>query len=306
LNVATNVKGLYKYYLLFPFATTNNLSQYTTMDLSLGLEGTHVLVTGGAGHIGSTVVKAFLSAGAKVSSLDIAYPQGQQSQSTNQNLQELYADTSSEASLETAWKLAVAAFGAVSTCVALAALDLSVLPHVETAADMTIEQFRRTLDVNVIGTFAVAREWLRGLREHKAFQSQQKLHNVSLIIIGSESGHWGERGNPDYGTSKAAVQYGLLQSLRQDVPRVYEGARVNAVAPGPVNTPRFPQECRDNPGQFYNDCVGTTALKKPVEMEQVAKSIVFLASERWSASVHGQIVNVDSGKVGKIVWEKGE
>jgi NAD(P)-dependent dehydrogenase (short-subunit alcohol dehydrogenase family) len=276
------------------------------MDLSLGLEGTHVLVTGGAGHIGKTVVTAFLSAGAKVSSLDIAYPQGKQGQSTNRNLRELHADTSSEASLETAWQLAIAVFGPVETCVALAALDLSVLPHVETAADMSMEQFRRTLDVNVIGTFAVAREWLRGLRMHKAIKFPRQLRNVSLIIIGSESGHWGERGNPDYGTSKAAVQYGLLQSLRQDVPRVYEGARVNAVAPGPVNTPRFPQECREHPGQFYNDCVGTTALKKPVEMEQVAKSIVFLASDKWSSSIHGQIVNVDSGKLGKIVWEKGE
>jgi NAD(P)-dependent dehydrogenase (short-subunit alcohol dehydrogenase family) len=276
------------------------------MDLSLGLEGTHVLVTGGAGHIGRTVVNAFLSAGAKVTSLDIAYPQDQSSLSTDQNLQEFYADTSLETSLETGWDLAVARFGTVETCVALAALDLSVLPHVESAADMSIEQFKRTLDVNVTGTFAVARQWLRGLRGHTRAGVPQQLHNVSLIMIGSESGHWGERGNPDYGTSKAAVQYGLLQSLRQDVPRVYEGARVNAVAPGPVNTPRFPQECKDNPEQFYNDCVGTTALKKPVEMEQVAKSIVFLASERWSSSVHGQIVNVDSGKLGKIVWEKGE
>jgi NAD(P)-dependent dehydrogenase (short-subunit alcohol dehydrogenase family) len=282
-------------------------SEHPTMDLSLGFEGTHVLVTGGAGHIGRTVVGAFLSAGAKVTSLDIAYPKdGPTSSKAKKNLLEIYADTSSESNLIAAWEIAVAEFGPVETCVALAALDLSVLPHVESATDMSIEQFRRTLDVNVIGTFAVAREWLRGLRQHKLNVDAPQLHNVSLIMIGSESGHWGERGNPDYGTSKAAVQYGLLQSLRQDVPRVYEGARVNAVAPGPVNTPRFPQECSENPEQFYNDCVGTTALKKPVEMEQVAKSILFLASERWTSSVHGQIVNVDSGKLGKIVWEKGE
>jgi NAD(P)-dependent dehydrogenase (short-subunit alcohol dehydrogenase family) len=276
------------------------------MDLSFGLEGTHVLVTGGAGHIGRTVVNAFLSAGARVSSLDIAYPQDQPPPSPITNLQEIYADTSSETSLESGWELAIAGFGTVETCIALAALDLSVLTHVESAADMSIEQFKKTLDVNVTGTFAVARQWLRGLREHTRIKSPQQLHNVSLIMIGSESGHWGERGNPDYGTSKAAVQYGLLQSLRQDVPRVYEGARVNAVAPGAVNTPRFPQECSENPEQYYNDCVGTTALGKPVEMEQVAKSIIFLASEKWSSSVHGQIVNVDSGKLGKIVWEKGE
>jgi len=155
--------------------------------------------------------------------------------------------------------------------------------------------------VNVLGTFSTAREWLRGLRTHKISGNLKKLCNVSLIIIGSESGHWGERTNADYGTSKAAVQYGLLQSLRQDAPQVFEGARVNAVAPGPVNTPRFPEECRQNPSQFYEDCVATTALGKPVEMEQVAKSILFLSSDSFSGNIHGQIINVDSGKLGKLV-----
>jgi NAD(P)-dependent dehydrogenase (short-subunit alcohol dehydrogenase family) len=284
----------------------NHLRTNSKMDLSLALDNDHVLITGGAGHIGRTCVSAFLAAGAKVSSLDIAYPQNQPPSLTTPNLIEIYADTSSESSLEHAWGLAVGYHGTVQTCVALAALDLSVLEHHSSCADMSIEQFRRTLEVNTIGTFTVAREWMRGLRMQKHIKLPRRLRNVSLILIGSESGHWGERGNADYGTSKAAVQYGLLQSLRQDVPRIYDGARVNAVAPGPVNTPRFPEECKQNLEQFYNDCVGTTALRKPVEMDQVAKSILFLASDNWSSNVHGQIVNVDSGKLGKIVWDKSE
>ena len=115
-------------------------------------------------------------------------------------------------------------------------LDLSVLPHHESATDVPLEQFRKTLEVNVLGTFLTARTWLRALREHRDGHQSSMLRNVSLILIGSASGHWGNRGNPDYGTSKAAVQYGLLSSLLQDVPRVYPGARVNAVAPGSVNT----------------------------------------------------------------------
>jgi len=275
------------------------------MDLSFHLEGTHVLVTGGAGHIGRTVVDAFISAGAKVTSLDIAGSAPRTMPSwTTENVLELRADTTNQEGLEEAWKHAVGKFGPVQTCVALAALDLSVLNHFETAADLPIEQFRRTLEVNVLGTFAVAREWLRGLRTYKATANSKTLRNVSLVIVGSESGHWGECGNADYGTSKAAVQYGLLQSLRQDAPKVYEGARVNAVAPGPVNTPRFPKECAENPEQYYEDCVATTALGKPVEMEQVAKSILVLASDAFSGNIHGQIVNVDSGKLGKLVHRK--
>jgi NAD(P)-dependent dehydrogenase (short-subunit alcohol dehydrogenase family) len=277
------------------------------MDLGLELDGTHVLITGGNGMIGQKVVEAFLSAGANVTSIDVSYPPNHEPLRSAYKT-ELHADISSEESLRKAWEYAAKRFGTVQVCVALGALDFSVLPH-ESAVDLSFEQFRRTLEVNVLGTFATAREWLRGLRELKAHIERgtaRPIPNTSLILIGSESGWWGERSNADYGTSKAAVQVGLLQSLRWDAPRVFPGARVNAVAPGPVNTPKFQQECAENPEQYYLDCQGTTALKKPVEMEQVAKAIVWLASDAWSANVHGQVINVDSGKVGKIVWEKGE
>jgi NAD(P)-dependent dehydrogenase (short-subunit alcohol dehydrogenase family) len=46
-----------------------------------------------------------------------------------------------------------------------------------------------------------------------------------------------------YAAGKAAVQYGLLPSLAKDVPKVWLKARVNAVAPGVVDTERFGEEC---------------------------------------------------------------
>lgn len=277
------------------------------MDLDLDLKDTHVVITGGAGHIGSVVVQGFLSAGAKVSSLDIVY----QEQGTNvsTNLIKIHADISSESSVQRAWQAATSYFGPVQTCVALGALDLSVLDRHENATDLPLEQFRRTLEVNVLGTFLTARLWLRGLKEHRQSQGDalfKPLKNASLIMIGSESGHWGECGSADYGTSKAAVQYGLLPSLRQGVPRVYPGARVNAIAPGPVNTARFHEECKQQPSLYYSETQGTVAMKRPVELGSVAKMCLFLASERWSRDVMGQILNVDGGKMGKVMWREGE
>lgn len=38
--------------------------------------------------------------------------------------------------------------------------------------------------------------------------------------------------------------------------------------------------------------------------ESVAKSILFLASESWSGNITGQVLNVDSGKQGKVMWPK--
>ena len=47
-----------------------------------------------------------------------------------------------------------------------------------------------------------------------------------------------------------------------------------------------------------------TALKRPVPTEDVAKAILFLASESWSGSITGHILNVDNGKQGKVMWMK--
>jgi NAD(P)-dependent dehydrogenase (short-subunit alcohol dehydrogenase family) len=47
-------------------------------------------------------------------------------------------------------------------------------------------------------------------------------------------------------------------------------------------------------------------MRLPVPPEQVAKSILFLASESWSGNVSGQVLCVDSGKQGKVFWTREE
>lgn len=78
------------------------------------------------------------------------------------------------------------------------------------------------------------------------------------------------------------------------------------MAPGPVDTAQFKKECKENPEQYWLDAQATVALGKPVSPADVAKSIVYLASEAWSGRVTGQVLNVDSGKQGKVMWTKEE
>lgn len=185
-----------------------------------------MLVTGGAGYIGGSVVAAFLAAGARVTCLDIREPQVA-FRSNSESFFYTHCDISSEESIVEAFSLAAERFGPIACCVALASLDLSVLPHHESLVDMEVDQWRRTYRINVEGTFLTARTWLRQLRDYASTlkEDEYSMGNVSLVIVGSESGHFGERGNADYASGKSAIQGGLLKSLMGDVARIWPGAR---------------------------------------------------------------------------------
>lgn len=283
------------------------MSAESSPDLGLKLEGTHVLVTGGAGLIGLDVVGALLSAGANVSSIDISYTADDAEDLLGLRLLQLKADISDTSSLTTAWGRATSRFGTVEVCVALASLDLSVLPQTDSIIDANPDTWSRVLDINVGGTMLTSQLWLRGIRDHLTQKPEVELKNTGLILVGSEAGDFGVRTCAAYAAAKSAVQYGLLQSLRADAPRIFPRARVNAVAPGPVDTKRFREETK-GPGtnEWWAECQATTALAKPVPTEDVARSILFLASESWSRSVHGQCLQVNSGKMGALMWGPSE
>ena len=194
------------------------------IDLGLGLEGTHVLITGAGGLIGSRVVSAFLKADCRVSALDYDDRKLSALKTTigadNGRLTCHVADISSEKSLNQGFHNARNAFGIIDCCVALASLDLSILDQHKSIIDLPFQQFKKTVDVNLSGTFLTAKLWLQ---QFVSAQSTNK--NRSLIIIGSEVGQFGARGNADYASTKSAVQGGLLQSLKADIPRISPGAR---------------------------------------------------------------------------------
>lgn len=269
-----------------------------SFDLGFGLEGTHVLVTGGTGAIGSRTVTAFLAAGAKISVFDVKKSHNIESLPTDRYA-EYIVDISNQEQLKSAFEQAHAKFGLIQVCVALASKDLSYINHHDSITNLPFEQWKSTFDVNVHGTFLTTQTWMQHIKQ-SILETTPK--NISLIIIGSESGHFGELGNADYAAGKSAVMFGLVQSLRKDLVQIYPNARVNVVAPGPVDTEQFHRECENNPKQYWIDCQATTALKRPVSIDGVAKSILFLASENWSRDIMGQIINVDSGKNGKLLW----
>lgn len=119
------------------------------MDLGLDLDDTIVVVTGGGGQIGQTLVKAFLSAGCKVAAFDV---DTSKFAFKDDRLLWVEVDISDEDAMRHAWTQVRNHFAAVPTvCICAAGLDLSFIEHHQSIVDMPVAQFRRTLDVVSLG-----------------------------------------------------------------------------------------------------------------------------------------------------------
>jgi NAD(P)-dependent dehydrogenase (short-subunit alcohol dehydrogenase family) len=146
------------------------------MDVSLGLEGTHVFITGAGGHSGRPVVAAFLAAGAKVTAADI----DQEKLALlcnglgNITIRTVILDISNGDAMRKAFiSAADSPYGPPLCCIALAGLDLSVLSQAESICDGRLVQWQAVWKVNVEGTFLTAQMWLRTVRE-AAFKEEVK------------------------------------------------------------------------------------------------------------------------------------
>jgi len=155
---------------------------------------------------------------------------------------------SSEESIQKAFAVATQKHGLVEVCIALASLDLSILEPA-TFADASLDQLRRVLNVNVVGTWLTARAWFQGLRQAKQ-EDIALVRHPNLIIIGSESGVLA-------GQERRARRSAHVPEGRST--EVWPGARVNVVAPGPVETVR-----KLNPDQRYLEAQATVILTSHV------------------------------------------
>jgi NAD(P)-dependent dehydrogenase (short-subunit alcohol dehydrogenase family) len=89
--------------------------------------------------------------------------------------------------------------------------------------------------VNTRGTFLTVKHFLRAADEHQR-ESGAELPNLAVVLTGSECGKFGQEGHAEYASGKAALQYGLVRSVKNDIVRLNARARINAVAPGWVDT----------------------------------------------------------------------
>jgi 3-oxoacyl-[acyl-carrier protein] reductase len=254
-----------------------------------GLAGLGVVVTGASGGIGAACARAFAAEGARVL---VHHHRGEER--AHALATELggakvaQADLTREENVERLFGEARRALGRIDVCAAVA----GVYPAEDVPVwELGLERFERTLRENLTATFLTARAFLREL---------VPTGRGSLVLVGSTAGRFGEAGHADYAAAKAAIQGGLLLSLKNEAARLGPAVRVNAVAPGWTESPMTrgllePDDIRR--------ITRTMPLRKVATPEDVAAQVVVLASDRLSGHVTGELVTVAGGMEGRVLHD---
>jgi NAD(P)-dependent dehydrogenase (short-subunit alcohol dehydrogenase family) len=224
------------------------------------------LVTGGGRGIGLAIVQMFAAAGARAHSLDIEH--GDTANGVTPHL----CDVSDHAAVTSAVEKID---GPIDVLVNNAAAVTSAVPITE----LSIEEWERTLRINLTGVFIVSRTVL-----------PRMVQGGRIINMASTFAHVGSPGRVAYSATKAAV-LGFTRSLAIDVAE--QGIRVNSVSPGAVATDRLTElfGSQENADAHLGPMHLMARIGTP---EEIADAVWFLASPR-SSFMTGADLLVDGG-----------
>ncbi|KKY18207.1 putative polysaccharide deacetylase family protein [Phaeomoniella chlamydospora] len=268
-------------------------------DTFLGLGGFHVLVTGAAGGIGTVAVKEFLSHGCLVTGLDIK-PTPDIPASIPSNYFYVQADLRKEAEVAQAFRTATQHFNKPPQILIANAGITNESAH-PPIWEIDVDVWDNTAAVNVRGTFLTIKHFMRSVKQWQD-ENAKEVENLAIVVTGSETGKFGQEGHAEYASGKAGLQYGLVMGVKNELVRINDKARINAVAPGWVNTPLIDGRL-DDPKEMWAEAQATVSLKKIAEPEDVSRAMAFLASHRAAGHISGQVLSVDGGMEGRLLWK---
>ena len=236
------------------------------------------LITGAASGIGAATAVRLIASGWKVALLDRDERALEAAQGSHAGSPHVFAapvDVTDETAVQKAVDQAAAALGGLDGVVNSAGIAVDI-PALDTPVDL----FRKILDVNVVGTFIVARAAARIMKERGG---------GAIVNLSSVAGVRGSKGRSAYGSSKGAVIV-LTQVLATDLARY--GIRVNAVAPGPVDTPMVETMHTAGDRALWTRHI---PMRRYAEPGEIASVVEFLLDGTRSGFITGEVVAVDGG-----------
>jgi NAD(P)-dependent dehydrogenase (short-subunit alcohol dehydrogenase family) len=248
------------------------------------LQNQTIVVTGGASGIGLGIVRALAAEGAKVVVLD-KNPQTlgtlREEFKDNADIDFHEVDITNEDGVQEALKLAADKLGRFRGLV-----NCAGLPCDRTLRNTTVEMFRKVLDVNVIGGFVVTKSAVDYMDA-----------GSSIVNFGSINGIRGTEGRIAYSAAKAGV-INMTRAMATELAR--DGIRVNAIAPGPIETPGL-----THTPELRANFLGYIPMHRYGQPSEVANAVLFLLKND-SSFITGHTIPVDGGFTSAGVLRRGE
>jgi NAD(P)-dependent dehydrogenase (short-subunit alcohol dehydrogenase family) len=251
--------------------------------MDLGLNGHRVLVTAGASGIGLATARAFAAEGARVVVCDVNRDALAALATHDAAIAGLDADVSKPADVARLFDEVDARLGGLDTLVN----NAGIAGPTAACEDVELEDWQRTLDVNLTGMFLCAK---------LAIPRLKRSTNGSMVNLSSAAGRFGFALRSPYAASKWGV-IGFTKSLSIELGDA--GVRVNAICPGAVAGDRIDRviagkaKARGLAFETVRDeFLGKTSLKRFVTAEDIANAIVFLAS-KLGANIDGHALPID-------------
>lgn len=252
--------------------------------MQLGLKNKRVLVTAGAAGIGRATARAFAAEGANVFICDVDTASLADFAKENPGIGTTVADVSDEKAVDHLFAEAGKFLGGLDILINNAGIAGPTGP-VET---LSLEDWRRTLDINITGQFLCAR---------KAVPLLRKAGGGSIINLSSAAGRFGFPRRTPYSASKWAV-VGFTKSLAMELGP--DKIRVNAILPGAVDGPRIRRVIEAKAksvgvsfAEMEKKYVTQASLARMVSADDIANQILFVCSEAGQ-NVSGQPLAVDA------------
>ena len=235
-----------------------------------------IVITGGSSGFGEALADFYLKKTQNVYSLDI--------NRGSTRAHHISCDVRSEDSIRSAMESIRGKSEHIDVLIA----NAGVVPSWQSTESLDISDFRRVVEINLIGVAATL----------KYAAPLMRAPGGSIVITGSINSWKGDPNLASYVASKHGV-LGLIKSAAIDLG--VKGIRVNGVGPGPVATEALKNRIlsRNNgdskaADQYFERLAHSTALKRIATVEDVVHAIDFLASP-LSAGITGELINVDGG-----------
>jgi len=245
------------------------------------LTGRSALVTGAAGGIGSAVAQALADAGAAVLVTDL----DKDAASAVADRISAGGGTADAAALDVSDRASADAAAAQAAALTDGVLHILINNAGVTApamfADISEDNFRRLIDIHLVGAFHCAQAALPFLPTDGTGR---------IINVTSSAGITGTLGQVNYSAAKAGI-IGFTKSLARELAR--KNILVNALAPLAATT--MTETIRTNE-KFAATMLARIPLRRWAQPEEIAGAFVFLASDAASY-ITGQVLPVDGGMV---------